>query len=142
MFFAQNNKCIGFHSSDINVSKNAAFRLIASIKICFSFQPAAVLRKRSTQVFKWMSHFGYKSFLYTSVNNSVDMSFYHTQDFTITVLLHHIETSGTKLFRNMLSVYSVIIIVLCLLCISDLYLTLPVCLDTKTSFKPLSPSAS
>lgn len=68
------------------------------------------------------------------------MSFYHTQDFAITVLFHHIETSGTKLFRNMLSVYSVIIIVLCLLCISDLYLTLPVCLDRKTSFKPQLPS--
>lgn len=60
----------------------------------------------------------------------------------LTVLLHHIETSGTKLFRNMSSVYSVIIIVLCLLCISDLYLTLPVCLDTKTSFKPQLPSVS
>lgn len=69
------------------------------------------------------------------------MSYYHTQDFAITVLLHHIETSGTELFRNM-SFYSVIIIVLCLLCISDLYLTLPACLDKKTSFKPQLPSVS
>lgn len=55
-----------------------------------------------------------------------------------TVLL---QTSGTDVFRNMSSFYSVII-VLCLLCISDLYLTLPVCLDKKTSFKPQLPSVS
>lgn len=79
-----------------------------------------------------------KLFIHTYVGN---LSFYHTQDFTITVLLHHIETSGTELFRNM-SFYSVIIVVLCLLCISDLYLTLPVCLDKKTSFKPQLPSVS
>lgn len=79
-----------------------------------------------------------KPFIETYVGN---LSFYHTQDFTITVLLHHIETSGTELFRNM-SFYSVIIVVLCLLCISDLYLTLPVCLDKKTSSKPQLPSVS
>lgn len=79
-----------------------------------------------------------KLFIDTYVGN---LSFYHTQDFAITVLLHHIETSGTELFRNM-SFYSVIIVVLCLLCISDLYLTLPVCLDKKTSFKPQLPSVS
>lgn len=58
--------------------------------------------------------------------------------FALTVFL---QTSGTELFRNMSSFYSVII-VLCLLCISDLYLTLPVCLDTKTSLKPQLPSVS
>lgn len=79
-----------------------------------------------------------KLFIHTYVGN---LSFYHTQEFAFTVLLHHIETSGTELFRNM-SFYSVIIVVLCFLCISDLYLTLPVCLDKKTSFKPQLPSVS
>lgn len=111
-------------------------------EIFFFFFPSNQQLKKSTQRLKWMSHFGQKSFIYTSVNNSIDVSYYHTQDFAITVLLHHIETSGTELFRNMLSFYSVIIIVLCLLCISDLYLTLPVCLDKKTSFKPQLPSVS
>lgn len=40
--------------------------------------------------------FGKKPFMQTLVSNRVDMSFCHTQDFTITVLVHHIETSGTK----------------------------------------------
>lgn len=129
-------KSKGLHSS-VNVSKSTVFWLLTSVKIFFFLPTSSCFKKKkSTERVKSMSHFGQKPFIYTSVNNSVDVSFYHTQDFTITVLLHHIETSGTKLFRNMLSVYSVIIIVLCLLCISDLYLTLPVCLDTKTSFKP------
>lgn len=122
--------------------KSTVFRLRYSVKIFFFFFPSNQQLKKSTQRLKWMSHFGQKSFIYTSVNNSIDVSYYHTQDFAITVLLHHIETSGTELFRNMLSFYSVIIIVLCLLCISDLYLTLPVCLDKKTSFKPQLPSVS
>lgn len=122
--------------------KRTVFRLRTSVKFFFFFFPSNQQLKKSTQRLKWMSHFGQKSFIYTSVNNSIDVSYYHTQDFAITVLLHHIETSGTELFRNMLSFYSVIIIVLCLLCISDLYLTLPVCLDKKTSFKPQLPSVS
>lgn len=58
-----------------------------------------------------------------------------------TVLLHRFENLRNKPIQEH-DIYSVIIVVLCLLCDSDLYLTLPVCLDSTTSFKPQSASSS
>ena len=46
-------------------------------------------------------------------------------------------TSGTKLFRRLSEGLIHMIIAMCLLCISDLYLTFTNCFDTKTSCRPL-----
>lgn len=83
-----------------------------------------------------------KPFTHHLVNKDVDMSFFFfTQDFTINSAFTPYWNLRYKTIQEHV-VYSEIIMVLCLLCISDLYLTLPVCLDTKTSFKPQLPSAS
>lgn len=67
-----------------------------------------------------MSHFGCKTFHRYLRQQQHWLVILPHSGFCYTVLLHHFETSGTELFRNM-SFYSVIIVVLCLLCISDLY---------------------